>query len=65
MKTTSANGQACSSPNPRGQWRTGKNGGNWLWNHLWCPNVPRGYGIDDDDKGAEEGSAGLEKEDSG
>ena len=25
----------------RGQWRTGKNGGNWLWNHLWCPNDPR------------------------
>ena len=21
----------------------------WLWNHLWCPNDPRGYGIDDDD----------------
>ena len=19
-----------------------KNGGNWLWNHLWCPNDPRG-----------------------
>ena len=27
---------------PRGQWRTGKNGGNWLRNHLWCPNDPRG-----------------------
>ena len=26
----------------RGQWRTGKNGGNWLQNHLWCPNDPRG-----------------------
>ena len=29
-KTTSGNGQAWSSPNPRGQWRKGKNGGNWL-----------------------------------
>ena len=27
--------------NPRGQWRTGKNGENWLQNHLWCPNDPR------------------------
>ena len=26
----------------RGQWRTGKNGENWLQNHLWCPNDPRG-----------------------
>ena len=26
----------------RGQWRTGKNGGNWLQNHLWCPNDPCG-----------------------
>ena len=26
---------------PRGQWRTEKNGGNWLRNHLWCPNDPR------------------------
>ena len=25
-----------------------KNGGNWLRDHLWCPNDPRGYGIDDD-----------------
>ena len=32
------NGQAWSSPSPRGQWRTGKNGGNWLQNHLWRPN---------------------------
>ena len=23
---------------PRGQWRTEKNGGNWLWNHLWYPS---------------------------
>ena len=29
-KTTSTNGQAWSSPSPRGQWRTEKNGGNWL-----------------------------------
>ena len=34
VKTTSGNGQAWSSPNPSGQWRTGKNGGNWLRNHL-------------------------------
>ena len=26
-----------------------KNWENWLQNHLWCPNDPRGYGIDDDD----------------
>ena len=39
---TSGNGQAWSSPSPRGQWRTEKNGRNWLWNHLWCPNSPRG-----------------------
>ena len=41
-KTTSGNGQAWSSPSPRGQWRTGKNGGNWLWNYVWCPNDPCG-----------------------
>ncbi len=41
-KTTSWNGQAWSSASPRGQWRTGKNGGNWLWNHLWYPNDPCG-----------------------
>ena len=40
-KTTSGNGQAWSSASPRGQWRTGKNGENWLQNHLWCPNDPR------------------------
>ena len=28
--------------NPRGQWRTGENGENWLRNHLWFPNYPRG-----------------------
>ena len=33
-KTTSENGQAWRSPCPRGQWRTGKNGGNWLRDHL-------------------------------
>ena len=48
-KTTSGNGQAWSSASPRGQWRTGKNGENWLQNHLWCHNDPRGEGIDDDD----------------
>ena len=47
-KTTSGNGQARSSPGPRGLWRTGKNGGNYLWNHLWCPNDLRGKGIDDE-----------------
>ena len=49
-KTTSGNGQAWSSVSPKGQWRTGKNGENWLQNHLWWPNDPRGYGIDDDDE---------------
>ena len=29
-KTTSGNGKAWSSPSPRGQWKTRKNGGNWL-----------------------------------
>ena len=48
-KTTSGNGQAWSSASCRGQWRTGKNGGNGLQNHLCCPNDPRGYEIDDDD----------------
>ena len=38
-KTTSRNGQAWSLPSPRGQWRTGKNGGNWLCDHLWCPTT--------------------------
>ena len=41
-KTTSGNGQAWSSASPRGQWRTGKNGENWLQNHLWCPDNPHG-----------------------
>ena len=35
-------GQAWCSASPRGQWRTGKNGENWLQNHLWYPNDPRG-----------------------
>ena len=43
------NGQAWSSASPRGLWRIGKNGENWLQNHLWCPNDPRGSGTDDDD----------------
>ena len=43
------NGLAWSLPSPRAQWRTGKKGGNWMRNHLWCPNGPRNYGIDDDD----------------
>ena len=41
-KTTLGNGKAWSSASPRGQWITGKNGENWLQNHLWCPNDPRG-----------------------
>ena len=31
-KTTPGNGQAWSSAGPKGQWRTGGNGGNWLQN---------------------------------
>ena len=34
--------QTWSSPSPRGQWRTEKNGGSWLQNHLLCPNDLRG-----------------------
>ena len=41
-KTKAPNGQAWSSPSPRGQWIKGKYRGNWLRNHLWCPNNPRG-----------------------
>ena len=48
-KTTSGNGEAWSLASPRGQWRTGINGENWLRNHLWCPDDPRGEGIGDDD----------------
>ena len=39
-KTISGNGQAWSSPSPRGQWRTEKSGGNWFWSHLWCLYTP-------------------------
>ena len=39
------NGQVWSSPSPRGQWKTEKNGENWLWSHLWCPSDPHGWGI--------------------
>ena len=27
---------------PEGIGEQGKNGGNWWWNHLWCPSDPRG-----------------------
>ena len=37
-KKTPGNGQAWNSPSPRGQWRTQKNGENWLWSPMWCPN---------------------------
>ena len=40
-------GQALSSASPREQWRTGKNGENWLQSHLGCPYDPRGSGIDE------------------
>ena len=46
-KTTSGNRQSWSSESPRGQWRTGKNGGKWSRDHLWCTNDPRGQGIDE------------------
>ena len=46
-KTTPGNGQAWSSASPRGQCRTEKNGGKWLWNYLWCPNDPIDEGIDE------------------
>ena len=49
-KTTSGNEKVWSLQSPRGRWKTGKNGGSWLWHHLWCPNNPRGQGIDDDDE---------------
>ena len=39
-KTASGNGQAWILPSPWGQWRTKKNGGNWFWSYLWCPNDP-------------------------
>ena len=44
-KATLGNGQAWSSPRPRGQWRREKKGRNWLWSHLWCPNDPSGSGL--------------------
>ena len=34
-------------PEGRGQWRTGKNGGNWLRNRLLCLNNPSSLGIDE------------------
>ena len=34
---------------PEGSGEEGKYVENWLQNHLWCPNDPRGLGIDDDD----------------
>ena len=40
------NGQTWSSPGPRGQWKTEKNGGNRLCSsHLRCPTTPavKGY----------------------
>ena len=30
---------------PKRQCTTQKNGGNWLWSHLWCPNDLQGSGI--------------------
>ena len=45
LKERFLNHESCSSPSPRRQWRTGKNGGNWLQTPLWCPNNPRGYRI--------------------
>ena len=59
---TSGNGQAWSLAGPRGQWRTGKNGENWLQNHLRCPNDPHGLGIDDDDDDKVTWTAGVETE---
>ena len=44
---TLGSGQAWSSSSPRGLWRTGKDGENWLRSRLWCPTDPRGEGIDD------------------
>ena len=55
---------AWSSESPRGQWRTGKNGENWMQNHLWCPNDPRGERIDDDG-GDDDASLGTGSVESG
>ena len=52
-------GQTWSSASPRGQWRTGENGEIWLQNHLWCPNDPRGEGIDDDDDDDDDDDSNL------
>ena len=32
-----------------GSGEQGKNGGNWSRKNLWCPNDPRGQGIDNED----------------
>ena len=48
-KTAAGNGQAWSSQVQEGSGEQGKNGENWLQNHLWCPNDPHGERIDDDD----------------
>ena len=32
----------------------------WLQNHLWCPNDPRGYGINDDYDDETVGRLGLD-----
>ena len=42
------NGQAWSSASPRGQLRTRKMEETGC-EIMWCPNNPRGKGIDDDD----------------
>ena len=34
---------------PEGRGEQGKMEKNWLQYHLWCPNDPRGKGIDGDD----------------
>ena len=31
---------------PEGSGEQGKNGGNWLWNYLWCANNLRSWGVD-------------------
>ena len=36
----------CCTRTPDGTLATGEN---WSQNNLWCPNDPRGQGIDDDD----------------
>ena len=46
-KTTLGNGQFLKLQSPRRQWRTGKKGGNWMQNHLWCPSDPCSYGKDE------------------